>query len=430
MIVQQLLETEKRLAVVGLGYVGLPVALAFAKKVSVIGYDLNANRIEQLQKNIDVNKELEEEDFQNTNIAFTSEISDIADAVFYIVAVPTPVDAHHVPDLSYLKRAAATVGKLLQPKNYVVFESTVYPGCTEEVCIPILEKASGLKAGKDFKVGYSPERINPGDAMHSVDKVIKVVSGMNAACTEEIASVYELIATAGIFKASSIKVAEAAKVIENTQRDLNIAFMNELSLIFNKMNINTFEVLEAAATKWNFLSFTPGLVGGHCIGVDPYYLTYKAAELGIHPKLILAGRSVNDKTEKFVAEKILQHILQHNGNVKESKVLVMGITFKENVSDIRNSQAAALVKTLQSYFLTVEVVDYLASAEQVQQEYAFSLQSSPSSYYDAVIIAVAHAYYLSFSDEYFASITKQHALIADLKGTYRNKITSRAYWSL
>src|SRR5438477_2386141 len=332
-----LVEKKKKLAVIGLGYVGLPIALEFAKKLSVVGFDINAKRIELMKRRIDPSNELSEEVFEDCDIVFTNSLDELREANFFIVAVPTPVDDHNVPDLVSVEKASETVGKVIKKGDYVVFESTVYPGCTEEDCLPIIEKLSGLKNVTDFKLGYSPERINPGDKKHTLATIIKVVSGCDAESLETIAKVYELVVKAGVHRASSIKVAEAAKIIENTQRDLNIALMNELSIIFDKMGINTYEVLEAAGTKWNFLKFQPGLVGGHCIGVDPYYLTYKARKLGYGSQVILAGRNINDDMANYVARKVIQHIIRYNGDVKTSRVLIKGATFKENVSDIRNS---------------------------------------------------------------------------------------------
>ena len=332
---KDLLKKNKKLAVIGLGYVGLPIALEFAKKIKVIGFDINVKRVEMMRNNIDPSQELDESAFDGGDIEFTNELAILKQANFFIVAVPTPVDEHNVPNLIPLISACETIGKVIKKGDYVVFESTVYPGCTEEDCLPIIEKLSGLKKIIDFKIGYSPERINPGDKEHTLPKIIKVVSGCDEESLELIAKVYELVVTVGVHKASSIKVAEAAKIIENTQRDINIALMNELSIIFDKMDINTFEVLEAAGTKWNFLKFQPGLVGGHCIGVDPYYLTYKSKKLGYDSQIILAGRAINDAMSGHIVKKVLQHIIQYNGDVKDAKVLVMGATFKENVTDIR-----------------------------------------------------------------------------------------------
>lgn len=427
---QDLIEKKKKLAVIGLGYVGLPIALEFARKIKVIGFDINAKRVEMMRNNIDPSQELESSAFEGCDIEFTNDLDVLRQANFFIVAVPTPVDEHNVPDLVPVQRASETIGKVIKKGDYVVFESTVYPGCTEEDCVPIIEKLSGLKNVTDFKLGYSPERINPGDKEHTLARIVKVVSGCDAESLETIAKVYELVVTAGVHRASSIKVAEAAKIIENTQRDLNIALMNELSIIFDKMNINTYEVLEAAGTKWNFLKFQPGLVGGHCIGVDPYYLTYKSKELGYDSQVILAGRVINDGMAGYVAKKVLQHIIQNNGNVKDAKVLVMGATFKENVSDIRNSKVADVVKELKSFSLNVHVVDPHAESDEVKHEYGFELEPSIGKDYDAVLVTVPHNAYKNLDDQYFAGITKPQALVGDLKGIYRNKISSRTYWSL
>ncbi|MDB5199862.1 MAG: nucleotide sugar dehydrogenase [Chitinophagaceae bacterium] len=427
---QDLIDKKKKLAVIGLGYVGLPIAVEFGKKLSVIGFDINQDRINLMRQGIDPSQELGKEAFEDCTIEFTSDSEVLKTASFYIVAVPTPVDEYNVPDLQPVKKASETIGRVIKKGDYVVFESTVYPGCTEDDCLPIIEKLSGLKNIIDFKIGYSPERINPGDKEHSLSNIIKVVSGCDKESLEVIAKVYELVVDAGVHKVSSIKVAEAAKIIENTQRDLNIALMNELSIIFDKMGINTYEVLEAAGTKWNFLKFQPGLVGGHCIGVDPYYLTHKSKELGYDSQVILAGRAINDSMGGYVAKKVLQHIIHYNGNVKHAKVLVMGATFKENVSDIRNSKIADVVKELQSYSLNVHVTDPHASGELLIHEYGFGLTQELSNDYDAVIITVPHNDYKKLNDAEFAAVTKPHAIIADLKGIYRGKITSRTYWSL
>jgi len=427
---QELLDKKKKLAVIGLGYVGLPIALEFAKKISVIGFDINAKRVEMMKKGIDPSQELDKEAFDGCDIEFTDSLEVLKTASFFIVAVPTPVDKHNIPDLTPVVKASETVGKVIKKGDYVVFESTVYPGCTEEDCLPIIEKLSGLKNITDFKSGYSPERINPGDKEHTLAKIVKVVSGCDEESLDVVAKVYELVVTAGVHRASSIKVAEAAKIIENTQRDLNIALMNELSIIFNKMDINTYEVLEAAGTKWNFLKFQPGLVGGHCIGVDPYYLTYKSKKLGYDSRVILAGRVINDGMAAHVAKKVLQHIVQHNGNVKDAKVLVMGATFKENVSDIRNSKIADVVRELKAFSLNVHVTDPHADSSELQHEYGFGLTPEIGNDYDAVIITVPHNSFKQLDDKYFVGITKEKALIADLKGIYRRKINNRKYWSL
>ena len=427
---QQLVDKKKKLAVIGLGYVGLPIALEFAKKISVIGFDINDERVEMMNNAVDPSNELEASAFENTDIEFTSSIEKLKEADFYIVAVPTPVDQHNVPNLIPIQKASETIGKVIKKGDYVVFESTVYPGCTEGDCLPIIEKLSGLKMTEDFKLGYSPERINPGDKEHTLGNIIKVVSGCDDESLVTIAKVYELVVHVGVHRASSIKVAEAAKIIENTQRDLNIALMNELSIIFDRMDINTYEVLEAAGTKWNFLKFQPGLVGGHCIGVDPYYLTYKSSKLGYDAQVILAGRSINDGMAAHVAKKVIQHIIHINGDVKNAKVLVMGATFKENVSDIRNSKVADVIKELQSYSLNVHVTDPHASSKELQHEYGFSLTEDLSDDYDAVIVAVPHNDYLSMDNAAFCKITNDGAMVADLKGIFRNKVTERKYWSL
>ena len=426
---QELIDKKAKLGVIGLGYVGLPIALEFAKKLSVIGFDINEKRVDLMKQCIDPSNELEKDAFEGCDITFTNSLDVLRQANFFIVAVPTPVDEHKVPDLIPVKKASETIGNVIKKGDYVVFESTVYPGCTEEDCLPIIEKLSGLKNIIDFKAGYSPERINPGDKKHTIRTIIKVVSGCDAESLEEIASVYELVVDAGVHRASSIKVAEAAKIIENTQRDLNIALMNELSIIFDKMGINTYEVLEAAGTKWNFLKFQPGLVGGHCIGVDPYYLTYKANELGYNSRVILAGRYINDNMSMYLARKVLQHIIKQVNDVKSARILIMGATFKENVSDIRNSKVADVVKELQSYFLNVEVHDPYANSEELNHEYGFGLIKDIGKDYDAVIIAVCHEPYAAYNDAYFSSITKPHALIADLKGSFRKQVKTRQYWS-
>lgn len=427
---QDLIDKKAKLAVIGLGYVGLPIALEFARKISVIGFDINARRIDMMRQGIDPSNELGKESFDGCDITFTDSIDVLREAKFFIVAVPTPVDDHNVPDLVPVQRASETMGKVIKKGDYVVYESTVYPGCTEEDCLPIIEKLSGLKGVTDFKIGYSPERINPGDKQHTLSKIVKVVSGCDEGSLEVIAKVYELVVEAGVHRASSIKVAEAAKIIENTQRDLNIALMNELSIIFDKMDINTYEVLEAAGTKWNFLKFQPGLVGGHCIGVDPYYLTYKAKELGYHSEVILAGRNINDSMGKYVAKKVIQHIIRNSGDVKSSRVLVKGATFKENVSDIRNSKVSDVVKALKEYYVNVDVEDPHADSEELEHEYGFGLVKKTANDYDAVIITVPHKEYAGLDDSYYSTITKPHGIIADLKGIYRNKIKSRKYWSL
>jgi len=424
---KELLDKKSKLAVIGLGYVGLPIALEFAKKIKVIGFDINARRVEMMQKKVDPSKEVDASAFDNCDIEFTDQLEVLKDAKFYIIAVPTPVDKYNVPDLKPLVSASETVGKVLKKGDYVVYESTTYPGCTEEDCVPVLEKLSGLKMGKDFKLGYSPERINPGDKKHTLKTVTKVVSGNDSESLEEIAKTYELVVDAGVHRAPSIKVAEASKIVENTQRDLNIALMNELSLIFDRMGVNTYDVIEAAGTKWNFLKFQPGLVGGHCIGVDPYYLTYKAAALGYESKVISSSRYINDDMAKYVARKVITHVLR---NSNEPKVLVKGVTFKENVSDIRNSKIVDTVKELLAFNIHVDVEDPYAESHEVEEEYGLQLTKTAQKGYDAVIVTVPHSEYRDYDDAYFASITQKDGLIADLKGIYKNKITSRKYWSL
>ena len=352
----KILKKEAKISLIGLGYVGLPIALAFARKTSVIGFDIKPERIEMMKNKIDPSQELEAKDFENCDIFFTANPEDLRKADFHIVAVPTPIDDSNMPDLRPLMAATRTVGKILKKGDYVVYESTVYPGATEEECIPLLEELSGLKCMVDFKVGFSPERINPGDKVHTLQTIIKVVSGCDEESLDVIAKTYELVVTAGVHRAASIKVAEAAKIIENTQRDVNIALMNELSIIFNRMGINTYDVLEAAGTKWNFLKFFPGLVGGHCIGVDPYYLAYKAKKLKYHPQIINSGRFVNDSMGYYVARRLVKKLIVAHKNIADSKVLVMGVTFKENVSDIRNSRVPDIISELRSYSVKVDVV--------------------------------------------------------------------------
>ncbi len=426
----ELINKKEKLAVIGLGYVGLPIALEFAKKISVIGFDINEKRVKMMHNKIDPSGELKSSAFENCDIEFTTSINVLRKAKFFIVAVPTPIDEHKLPDLKPLLGATESVAKALKKGDYVVYESTVYPGCTEEDCIPVLEKISGLKFKKDFKVGYSPERINPGDKEHTLTKIVKVVSGCDKESLEEISKTYQIVVKAGIHKASSIKVAEAAKIIENTQRDMNIAFMNELSIIFNKMGINTFEVLEAAGTKWNFMKFFPGLVGGHCIGVDPYYLTYKAAELGYQAHVINSGRYVNDSMGFYVAKQTVKKIIAKGKDISHAKVLVMGATFKENVEDIRNSKVADVINEFKSYGVRVDVTDPKANSEELKHEYGFELVKKIGTNYDAVVIAVNHKEYLGFDEKYFKSICTKEGIVVDMKGTYRGKIKELGYWSL
>ena len=429
-IYNKLIQKEATLAVIGLGYVGLPIALEFAQKIKVIGFDINQERVDLMKNKIDPSNELIASDFEGCDIQFTTSLDDLKDVQFFIVAVPTPIDGSNLPNLAPLLGASSTVGKVLKKGDYVVFESTVYPGCTEEDCIPVLEKESGLTFKKDFMVGYSPERINPGDKEHTLKNVIKVVSGCCSVSLDEIAKTYELVVDAGVHRATTIKVAEAAKIIENTQRDLNIALMNELSIIFNRLKINTFDVLEAAGTKWNFLKFSPGLVGGHCIGVDPYYLTSKASSLGYEAKVIAASRFINDNMARNVARKIIRHVLRTTPDLNKASVLVKGVTFKENVSDIRNSKIIDTVKEILAFNIKVDIEDPFADGEEVQKEYGLKLAKSIGKEYDAVLITVPHTQYLDLDEEYYCSITRPNACIGDLKGIMRDKITQREYWTL
>lgn len=409
---------------------GLPIALAFAKKISVVGFDIKEDRLEKMRNRIDPSEELPPEAFDHSDIEFTSSVDQLRAASFFIVAVPTPIDEYNQPDLKPLLAATRTVAKVLKKGDYVVFESTVYPGCTEEDCLPLLEEISGLKVGRDFKIGYSPERINPGDSKHILSNTIKIVSGCDAEALETIAKVYELVVEPGVHPAPCIKVAEAAKIIENTQRDVNIALMNELSIIFSRIGINTFDVLEAAGTKWNFLKFYPGLVGGHCIGVDPYYLVHKAKELKYHPQIINAGRFINDSMGAYIAKKMVKKLIAMGKSVLGARVLVMGVTFKEDVSDIRNSKVADIIRELRDFGVDVDVVDPHADSEAVQEEYGFKLVEKPRDNYDAVVVAVSHKEYEMLDETYFKSLTYENALLVDIKGILREKIHSLKYWSL
>ena len=418
------------LSVTGLGYVGLPIALAFSRKFPVVGFDIHEGRIEKMQNGEDPSGEVTASEFEGANIEFTANPAFLRKANFHIVAVPTPIDVHTMPDLGPLLSATITVGKALKPGDYVVFESTTYPACTEEECVPLLEQVSGLTMGKDFKVGFSPERINPGDKEHTLKNVIKVVSGNDAEALEFISAVYGCIVEAGIYKASSIKVAEAAKIIENTQRDLNIALMNEISMICDRLKINTFEVLEAAGTKWNFLKFTPGLVGGHFIGVDPYYLTYKSKALGHDPKIILAGRYTNDQMPAYISKKTVQKMVKQGKSPADSRVLVLGVTFKEGVSDVRNSKVAELVQELKAYSLQVDVVDPYADAEALHEDYQIELSKEPTGTYDAILLAVSHKPFMELDNEKLKSWANFPALMVDIKGQFRKKAEGFEYWSL
>jgi UDP-N-acetyl-D-galactosamine dehydrogenase len=430
-IYQQLIDRESSLAVIGLGYVGLPIALEFAKKINVIGFDISQERIDLMKNKIDPSNELISNDFENCSIQFTSDLTVLKEASFFIIAVPTPIDDANLPDLKPLLAATRTISKVLKKGDYVVYESTVYPGCTEEDCIPILEEESGLTFQKDFKVGYSPERINPGDKVHTLQNVIKVVSGCCDESLQEIALTYELVVQAGVHRAPSIKVAEAAKIIENTQRDVNIALINELSIIFNKLKINTYDVLEAAGTKWNFLKFSPGLVGGHCIGVDPYYLTHKAQQAGYHSRVITSGRYVNDSMGFYIAKQTVKKVIAQGKHIQQARALIMGATFKEDVSDIRNTKVIDIVTELKSYQMAVDIVDPHASSEEMEREYGVSLLKQPLTNYDAIIVAVNHQEYLTLNEDYFKSLFKDgKGVFIDVKGIYQSKIKDLEYWSL
>lgn len=430
-MINKILNKEATIAVIGLGYVGLPIALAFARKTKVIGFDINEERVEMMRNNIDPSQELSAENFEGCDIEFTTSIDVLRKANFFIVAVPTPINEYNLPDLKPLLGASRSVAKALKKGDYVVYESTVYPGCTEEDCIPVLEEISGLKYNVDFKVGYSPERINPGDKEHTITKILKIVSGGDAESLDVIAKTYEIIVEPGVHRASSIKVAEAAKIIENTQRDVNIALMNELSIIFSRMGINTYEVLEAAGTKWNFLKFSPGLVGGHCIGVDPYYLTYKAESLGYHARIINSGRFINDSMGGYVAKNCVKKMIAARKNLQDSTVLVMGATFKEDVSDIRNSKVADIIKELKSYSVNVEVVDPHADSDELMHEYGFGLSTiTATKKYEAIIVAVNHKQYKALDEAYFTNLMTDNGVLVDLKGMYRHSIKNLTYWSL
>ncbi len=427
---EKLIKKDTCLSVIGLGYVGLPIALEFAKKIKVVGFDIKPERVELMKKDIDPSNELSSDAFKGTDILITCDPEDLRKASFHIIAVPTPTNKANLPDLTPVLKASETVGKILKKGDYVVYESTVYPGCTEEDCVPVLEKFSGLKYCTDFKVGFSPERINPGDTNHTLTKIVKVTSGCDRDAAEEIARIYELIIIAGVHRASSIKVAEAAKIIENTQRDINIAFMNELSIIFNRMGINTFEVLEAAGTKWNFLRFFPGLVGGHCIGVDPYYLSFKAKALGYHPQMIDSGRFINDSMGRYIGKQTVKKMIAAGRNLMKARVLVMGITFKEDVTDIRNSKVVDVISELSDFNIGVDVIDPGASSHEVMEEYGIELKKKPEGKYDAIILAVSHREYLGLDENYFSALLSENGIIIDVKGILRGKIKKTTYWSL
>lgn len=428
-IYNSLNDRRATIAVLGLGYVGLPLALEFAKYFEVIGFDIDVKRVEMMKKGIDPSAELSFSIFQNKSINFTAKGADLAKADVFIVTVPTPVDEHKVPNLLALKAATKSVAKVLKKGNYVVYESTVYPGCTEEDCLPILEEISGLTLG-DFKIAYSPERINPGDKGRTIDTIPKILGASDEVALEELFKIYSKIIKAGVHKTSSIKIAEAAKVIENTQRDLNISFMNELAIIFDKMKIDTQEVIEAASTKWNFLKFYPGLVGGHCIGVDPYYLTHKSKELGYDPQVILSGRRINDRMPFFVATKLVKLLIKAGKTPQKSKVLIKGVTFKENITDIRNSKVFDLIKELEQFEIQVDVVDSHASKIAVFDNYKVELKETVSNDYDAIVVAVAHQEYQNFTIDYFKSMMGENPILIDLKAIYKKPISGITYWRL
>ena len=433
----ELVRKETKMALIGLGYVGMPIAVEFAQTLDVIGFDLNKNKINIYLSGVDPTKEVGNEIIKNTTVEFTADESKLDEARFYIVAVPTPVNADHTPDLSPIESASHIVGKHLTKGAVVVYESTVYPGVTEDICVPILEQESGLKCGVDFKVGYSPERINPGDKVHRLDTITKIVSGMDDDTLEIVAKVYELVVAEGVFRAKNIKVAEAAKVIENSQRDINIAFMNELSIIFNKMGIDTKSVLEAAGTKWNFLKFYPGLVGGHCIGVDPYYLTYKAEELGYHSQIILAGRRINDDMGKYVAENLVKSLIASDKAVKNAKVVILGFTFKENCPDTRNTKVIDIVNELRTYGITPLIVDPIADVKETKKLYNIDLvdiQKIEIEKVDAIVLAVAHKEFEKLTrnkiDLMYANGKK---VLIDVKGVFNRgeyEKNGYCYWRL
>lgn len=434
---EDIVNGKEKLSLVGLGYVGMPIAVAFARKIKVVGFDLNAAKIDLYKSGVDPTNEVGDDVIKNTTVEFTADPSKLREAKFHIVAVPTPVNDDHTPDLTPVEGASRILGQNLTKGSIVVFESTVYPGVTEDICVPILEKESGLKCGVDFKIGYSPERINPGDKVHRLETITKIVSGMDEETLNEVAHIYELVVEAGVYRAESIKVAEAAKVIENSQRDINIAFMNELSIIFNKMGIDTKSVLSAAGTKWNFLKFQPGLVGGHCIGVDPYYLTYKAEQLGYHSQIILSGRRINDDMGKYVAENLVKNLIKADIPVKSAKVAILGFTFKENCPDTRNTKVIDIYKELQEYGITPMVVDPAADAAEAKRLYGITFNSMDDiKDMDAVIVAVSHKQFLTLDKEKISSLySKAHAkkVLVDIKGIFDRKEYSTEdyiYWRL
>ena len=434
---EDLVSGKEKLSLVGLGYVGMPIAVAFARKIKVVGFDLNEKKIDLYKSGIDPTNEVGNDVIRNTAVEFTADPTKLREAKFHIVAVPTPVNDDHTPDLTPVEGASRILGQNLTKGSVVVFESTVYPGVTEDICVPILEKESGLKCGVDFKIGYSPERINPGDKVHRLETIVKIVSGMDQETLDTVAKVYELVVEAGVYRAQSIKVAEAAKVIENSQRDINIAFMNELSIIFNKMGIDTKSVLEAAGTKWNFLKFYPGLVGGHCIGVDPYYLTYKAEELGYHSQIILSGRRINDDMGKYVAESMVKNLIKADIPVKGAKVAILGFTFKENCPDTRNTKVIDIYKELGEYGITPIVVDPAADADEAKRLYGITFETMDAvKDMDAVIVAVAHTQFLDLKKSdigaFFHPVHKKKVFM-DIKGLFDREeylTEDYLYWRL
>ena len=435
---EKIVNRQEKISLVGLGYVGMPIAVAFAKKVDVIGFDLNEKKIELYQNGIDPTKEVGDAAIKESTVEFTSDPKKLQEAKFHIVAVPTPVNSDHTPDLTPVEGASRILGQNLTKGSVVVFESTVYPGVTEDVCVPILEKESGLKCGVDFKIGYSPERINPGDKVHRLETIVKIVSGMDEETLDTVAKVYELVVEAGVHRAESIKVAEAAKVIENSQRDINIAFMNELSIIFNKMGIDTKAVLEAAGTKWNFLKFFPGLVGGHCIGVDPYYLTYKAEQLGYHSKIILSGRTINDDMGKYVAENIIKNLIRADISIKHAKVALLGFTFKENCPDTRNTRVIDIMNELAEYDVVPLVYDPVADKAEALHEYGIEFASLEDiKDVDCLIIAVGHEEFMKMNlsdfDKFFKNVPNNKKVLVDIKGVLNRKEAESLdynYWRL
>ena len=434
---EDLVSGKEKLSLVGLGYVGMPIAVAFARKIKVVGFDLNEKKIALYKSGIDPTNEVGNDVIRNTAVEFTADPQKLREAKFHIVAVPTPVNDDHTPDLTPVEGASRILGQNLTKGSVVVFESTVYPGVTEDICVPILEQESGLKCGVDFKIGYSPERINPGDKVHRLETIVKIVSGMDQETLDTVAKVYELVVEAGVYRAQSIKVAEAAKVIENSQRDINIAFMNELSIIFNKMGIDTKSVLEAAGTKWNFLKFYPGLVGGHCIGVDPYYLTYKAEELGYHSQIILSGRRINDDMGKYVAESMVKNLIKADIPVKGAKVAILGFTFKENCPDTRNTKVIDIYKELGEYGITPIVVDPAADADEAKRLYGITFETMDAvKDMDAVIVAVAHTQFLDLKKSdigaFFHPVHKKKVFM-DIKGLFDREeylTEDYLYWRL